>query len=211
MTFYSQLGVPPTAEVHEIWAAGEQCLKEVTQKSVEEDLITRCGLTPHHVQKLAPAYVSEARAHICRVTRFLTDPASREIYDAWRTADTPHKKVLTNARIRHLNAHRGTNGIGLHRDFLFPETGESYASPAKVEKTATATPAYKCRFCMEPLTEEDMVILKCSCTARIGHDACTKSFMHEFGDKCPICRDASCKRKQISKYLFWNRDNKWSI
>ena len=212
MAFYAHLGIGPTAEVQEIWEAGEKTLKDVSETAVMDDLVHRCGMDREKALKHAPTLVKEARAHICRVTRFLTDPASREVYDAWRTASTPQQKILTNARIRHLNAHRGTNGIGLHNDFLFPETGASWVvrdNPTQTPKQGK--PPFQCRYCPRHLKEDEMTIIKCACTARIGHPDCTRNFVREYNSKCPVCRDTMCSRKQVSKYLFWNQDERWTI
>lgn len=212
MTYYDQLRVSSNATAEEIWFAGEQSLAAVTKENIRNDLVKNTPNTMEQANVLAEQLVPTCRAHISRIIQILTEPGARDCYDAWLNASTMEQKQLTNARIQWYNANRQEHQVGFSKDFLF----EGYSAPttSNIKVVPSNTKECReilCRYCRTTVNEDPPHIIKCHCTARIGHRKCGNEFLSTYENKCPICRENLCIRKDVSKYLFWNTDSRWSI
>lgn len=208
---YDLLKVRADASPQEIMRRCEEYCQRWNMKDIRTQL-AEC-MSAEEAATLAIQVFRDGDQYIRSVASMLLDPSARQCYDAWLEA----KKTTSSSEIRRLAKARISwfNQCG-HPIAFSPTMIEDIGSHTEDQKKNTQAerdmPTQPlCRECQKPFDfKTPYLVLHCHCTTRVGHTDC----MHRFASsckmsKCPVCRQQLLKRRQVSKYLFWNVKQKY--
>ena len=210
---YAFLKIRHDASPQEIMQTCEEYCKRWNMKDIRTQLSTL--MSSEEAATVAIQVYQEGNKYIRSMASMLLNPSARQCYDAWLKARDPtssaeHRR-LTKARISWFN--QCGHQIAFSPDML-DDIGKSRQVEIKqTNKEHTMSTQPKCRQCQKSFDfKGDYLVLHCHCTTRVGHTEC----MHAFASscklgKCPVCRQILLKRRQVSKYLFWNVKQKFKI
>lgn len=209
-TVYDLFGITPTTSPNVILEKCKEYCNRWTFNSVLQKLTERMGaleasLHAHKVFKKGETYLKTMAA-------MLLDPSARQCYDAWLdtcSSSNEQRRTLTRSRILWFN--NNSDSILFSENMLEDLKPKKEAIVIKKNnKRFRLTP--QCRSCRKDFNlSGEYLVLHCHCTTRVGHSSCMVDFSKKNKGKCPVCRQILLKRRQISKYLFWNVKEKYKV
>ena len=145
------------------------------------------------------ALIDAMRAHVLASAKVISDPVSRDIYNAWEQHESGVVDRMTwyNRRV-----------CPLFSDACFENrtSQEVHTAPHTPVRTET-----RCRWCAGPFQMNESALYQCKCGGWAGHRGCGQAFATEYKQRCPVCRTALLPRDQPSKYMFFSAEQKYKF
>ncbi len=198
-----------SSHAYDIERAGKSAMCKLTLatlRSYLKDEGVQCS------DQLLSELLTKMQTHIATSISILLDPGLKDCYDAWLISpnSSSSHQTMTKARIMYVNS---LNDVDVFSPSCFDSLPKADGSPQMEYRVAEQTMSknLNCRWCKKKFSLDDMSICQCKCAARIGHGECAATFSSEYKERCPVCRTTLLKRKEISKYMFWNIENKFKL
>lgn len=208
---YDLLKVRPDASPQQIMHKCEEYCRRWNIKDIRRQL-SSC-MSAEEAATVAMQVFRDGDQYIRSVASMLLDPSARQCYDAWLDAKNPASsseiRRLAKARISWFNqcGHPIAFSSTMIEDIGAYEDRRQEKAITKCEMPTQP----QCRECQKPFDfKKPYLVLHCHCTTRVGHTDCMHRFVSSCKlGKCPVCRQQLLKRRQVSKYLFWNVKQKY--
>ena len=210
MSVYSLFGLSVDANPNEILEKCRSHCERWTLKSVTESLQKKMSAAEASVN--AQKVYSEGEMYLKSAATVLLDPSARQCYDSWLSVmkhGSCAQKKLCRARLLWFN---DTSKSVIFSKRMIDAIQIEDNEPPKKKKKRMVCAKPQCRECLAPFDfSEQYLVLHCHCTTRVGHVECLEGFSTRVKHKCPVCRQKLLKRRQVSKYLFWNVKEKYKF
>ena len=209
MSIYDWLGVTSVSHPYDVETAGKSAMRTLNTSTLKSWL-TENG--KEYSDASVAVLLEKMHQHVAVSTTLLLDPGLKDCYDAWMqtSAQDTRQQTLTKARMMYVNSLNGAVSFGEGCFEKFSDKLENITIDYRERKTDEGK-LPRCRWCKESFDLSSLTIYQCSCSARVGHVACGKTFASEYKNRCPVCRAQLLERKEISKYMFWGIDNKFKL
>lgn len=193
MSFYEILGVDETCSPADIEAAAQTCVKRLTDE-VPEGMKQK---TIDYIQSIASVLLLKE---------------GRECYNnilgTKQSYTSPLRATLILKRVAWFN---GVSNVQFGESFLVHLRHQSVSQGAVAPALRCgASTNLKCRWCEEKMEKHQIHTVICDCDSRSGHSDCVQEFMKEH-KRCPVCRHKLLPRRNISKYMFFNKNPKYIV
>ena len=207
---YDLLKISKQASPIEILNKCKQYCEEWTLTSIQQKL---CLQMPTEEAAVCAIDIYEnGKTYLTSIATMLLDPSARQCYDAWLDVSTngkPELVALTKARLQWFNS---TSKNIRFSNFMLDSLVNTQKVQPKPPPSRNLSSKPVCRQCHCDFEfDEPYLVLHCDCTTRVGHVDCIEKFSSRVNEKCPVCRQKLLKRRQVSKYLFWNVKEKYKF
>ncbi len=206
-SIYDLLSLCNDSHPYDIENAGKRALNALTDASIKEWLYRNdisCSDTERQ------ALLMNMKEYISICSNMLLDPGLKDCYDAWLSSlVNVQEQSVAKARLSYMNSRKCQVRFGSKCFEMLNRAGSMRMVQEPSKEVKETGP--KCRWCREVFDMKSFTTLQCKCTARIGHEGCAEKFVTDYKNKCPVCRSNLLKRNEISKYMFWGVNKKFSF